>query len=52
MSPVTLREQGFRFTYRQYQGWSWRYEVIAGDVDATEMSDETFMFAVMETGCY
>lgn len=49
MSPSTLSDQGFRFTYRQGSGWSWRQEVLEGDIDATDMTEDEFVQAVKDT---
>jgi len=49
MSPATLAEQGFRFTYRPGSGWNWRQEVIEGDLDATDMTEAEFVQAVKDS---
>lgn len=41
-----LLKAGFRFTYRPSGGWNWRPEVLANDLDATDMTSEEFEQAV------
>lgn len=46
---LTLPDAGFRFTYRTGEGWRWRQEVLAGDIDATDMTGPDFEEAVKIT---
>lgn len=48
MRGDTLKDQGYRFTFRKGIGWAWRHEVLDGDVDATDMNDSEFTQAVKE----
>jgi hypothetical protein len=49
LSPANLADQGFRFTFRPGAGWNWRQDVAAGDVDATDMTEEEFVQAVRDS---
>ena len=48
MSVMTLQERGFRYIKRG-ESFRWMHpsEIVAGDVDCTELTDEQFLAIVI-----
>ena len=49
MKTFTLKQQGFRFVFRTGAfKWTHKNEMLAGDIDCTDMNDQEFEQFVQE----